>query len=98
MSLFAVASATNIKQPTEKGLHVHLFWLRELLDKGIITTPRWCDTRDMTADAHTEGSIDRKAILAIMAGWFNYGHELKDFNPYRLKAKYDPTTRCAHHP
>jgi len=98
MSLFAAVSATNIKQPTEKGLHVHLLWLRELLDKGIITTLRWADTRDMTADAHTKGCIDRKAILELMAGWFNYGHEFKDFNPYRPKAKYDAVTRPTHHP
>ena len=93
MSLFAAVSATSIKQPTEKGLHVHLFWLRSLLDKNIISTLRWCDTRDMTADAHTKGSIDRKAILALMAGWFNYNYEFKDFSPYRPNAKFGSTTR-----
>ena len=60
MSLFAAVSATKIKQPTEKGLHVHLFWIRELLDKNITTNLRWCATRDMTADAHTKAFIDRE--------------------------------------
>ena len=85
MSLWAAVSALNIKVPQEKGLAVHLFWLRELLDHGLLNVLRWTDTRDMTADCHTKGSIDRKAILALMNGEFAYQHPFKDFTPHEAK-------------
>ena len=49
----------------------------------MISTLRWADTRDMTADAHTKGSIDRAAILRLMRGLFHFGHAVKDFTPKR---------------
>ena len=83
MSLWSAIAAAVVKVPTEKNMAVHLFWLRELLTTGAIKILRWCDTRDMTADCHTKGSIDRSAILELMRGNFEFEHEVKD---YEVKA------------
>ena len=45
-----------------------LLWIRELIDKQILTSLVWLDTRDMTADGHTKGSISRGALISIMQG------------------------------
>ena len=45
---------------------------------------RWCDTRDMTADCHTKGCVDRAAILALMRGEFQFVHAVRD---YTVKVK-----------
>ncbi|CAE8594372.1 unnamed protein product [Polarella glacialis] len=79
MSLFAAVAAHTVKVPSEKNLAGHLFWLRELLDRQVINTLQWCDTRDMTADCHTKGSIDRAAILSLMKGIFKFEHETKKY-------------------
>ena len=92
MSLWSAVAAQVVRVPTEKNLAVHLFWLKELLTTGALTTLRWCDTRDMTADCHTKGSIDRAAILLLMKGLFKFQQAVKDFTALRRKAKYDP--RC----
>ena len=42
-----------------------------------------CDTRDMTADGHTKGSIDRKLLLEVMSGRQQYSHATKEYKPYR---------------
>ena len=95
MSLWSAVAAQVVRVPTEKNLAVHLFWLKELLMTGALTTLRWCDTRDMTADCHTKGSIDRAAILLLMKGIFKFLHAVKDFTALRPKAKYDPR-QCGH--
>ena len=89
MSLWSAIAAAVVKVPTEKNMAVHLFWLRELLTTGAIKVLRWCDTRDMTADCHTKGSIDRAAILELMKGNFKFEHEVKD---YEVKVKRTPAT------
>ena len=67
--------------PSEKSLAGHLLWLRELLDIGLLSVLQWADTRDMSADGHTKGSIDRKAILDLMKGIFRFQHATKEFTP-----------------
>ena len=89
MSLWSAIAAAVVKVPTEKNMAVHLFWLRELLTTGAIKILRLCDTRDMTADCHTKGSIDRTAILELMKGNFKFEHEVKD---YEVKVKRPSTT------
>ena len=44
---------------------------------------QWCDTRDMVADGHTKGSIDRQLLLELMQGRQSYKHEVKSKIPYR---------------
>ena len=79
MSLFAAIAASTVKVPSEKNLAGHLFWLRELLDRKIITHIQWADTRDMSSDGHTKGTIDRQMLLDVMQGKFTYQHETKLF-------------------
>ena len=79
MSLFAAVSAATVKVPAERSLAGHLFWLRELLDRQVVNTLRWCDTRDMNADCHTKGSVDRAAILKLMLGQYSHAHPVKNF-------------------
>ena len=102
MALWAAVAAAVVKVPTEKNLAVRFFWLRELLDRGIISRLRWCDTRDMTADAHTKGSIDRSALLRLMRGVFRFEHAVKDFKPCKIimtkEKKYDPVEADRNHP
>ena len=79
MSLFAAVAASTVKVPSERSLACHLFWLRELIDRQVINRLVWADTRDMTADCHTKGSVDRQAILALMLGNFKFQHPVKIF-------------------
>jgi hypothetical protein len=65
------------KMPSEKSVALHLFWLRELIRKQIVTGITWCDTRDMTADGHTKGAVSRDALLALMNGEFSYRHAVQ---------------------
>eukprot|EP00959_Pyramimonas_sp_CCMP1952_P458303 9476401-Pyramimonas_sp.AAC.1 len=38
------------------------------MDRGIAYSAQWCDTRDMTADGHTKGCIDRAVLHQVMEG------------------------------
>ena len=53
------------------------------MEVGIVHSVHWCDTRDMSADGHTKGSIDRELLIALMAGKQSYAHELKTCIPFR---------------
>ena len=75
MSLFAAIAATTVKIPAEKNLAGHLFWLRELIDRKVLSQIQWADTRDMSSDGHTKGSIDRQMLLDVMLGKFTYQHK-----------------------
>ena len=79
MSLFTAIAAHTVKIPSEKNLAIHLFWLRELLDRKVLNHLEWCDTRDMTSDCHTKGSIARDVILALMMGNMNYTQPVKTY-------------------
>ena len=61
----------------------HVKWLREMLENDMIHEIRWCDTRDMTADGHTKGSIDRKMLIQCMQGYQHFSHEVKTYQPFR---------------
>ena len=83
--------------PTEKTLLGHIRWIREFLDLGILSNIQWCDTRDMTADGHTKGSIDRQLLLDVMVGIQFYKHSVKTFTPFRNSSnKFAPPTSAAH--
>lgn len=79
MSLFAAVSQAIVRVPSEKSLAGHLFWLRELLDRGLLSQIQWADTRDMSADGHTIGSVDRTTILDLMNGMFKFQHATKSY-------------------
>ena len=82
MSLWSAIAAITVRIPTEKNLAVHMFWLKQLLTIKAIRILRWCDTRDMNADCHTKGSIDRACILRLMLGEFEFVHPVKDYEVY----------------
>ena len=75
MSVYAAIAANTVKVPSEKNLAGHLFWLRELLDRKVVSHIQWADTRDMNSDGHTKGTIDRQALLDVMMGKFTYQHK-----------------------
>jgi len=82
-SVYKSVISRDMKAPTEKTLLGHVWWLRELLQIGVIDSVQWCDTRDMTADGHTKGSIDRKGLLEVMHGFQVFKHDLKKHTPHR---------------
>ena len=82
-SVYKSLTSRDLKVPTEKTLLGHVSWIRELLQLELIDTVQWCDTRDMVADGHTKGSIERALLLKLMAGKQNYVHNVKSYSPHR---------------
>ena len=82
-SVFKSLSSKDLKTPTESTLLGHISWIRQMMSNGVVHGIQWCDTRDMTADGHTKGSIDRDLILQAMAGQQTFKHEVKRYSPYR---------------
>jgi len=80
-------TSRDLKTPTEKTLLGHVCWIRELLQLKLIQAIQWCDTRDMVADGHTKGSIDRELLLQLMRGHQAYKHEVKRHEPFRAGEK-----------
>ena len=68
MSIISAVSAEHIKPPAEKTLLCHLLWLQEITRNGLMRDLKWLDTRDMTGDGHTKGSIPRLALWQLAAG------------------------------
>ena len=82
-SVFKSLTSRDLKVPTEKTLLGHVSWIRELMQLGLIRALQWCDTRDMTADGHTKGCIDRKLLLQVMSGSLTMDHPVKTFCPHK---------------
>ena len=80
-SVFEAVTAKQIKVPAERGLHVQLLWWRELLSRGLLHGVVWVDTRDMVSDGLTKGSVDCKALHALMAGSWSIAHPLACWIP-----------------
>ena len=80
-SVYKSLSSRDLKVPTEKTLLGHVMWLREALQHQYLRTVQWCDTRDMTADGHTKGCIDRQLLLDLMVGIQEYKHDIKRYTP-----------------
>ena len=82
-SVYKSLTSRDLKTPTEKTLLGHVCWIRELLQLRLIESLQWCDTRDMTADGHTKGCIERHLLLEAMNGNQVYKHDVKKYTPYR---------------
>ena len=80
-SVYKSLTGRELKTPAEKTLLGHISWIRELLQLRNIQMTQWCDTRDMTADGHTKGCIDRTLLLDLMSGIQRFHHNLKTFEP-----------------
>ena len=79
-SVFKSLTSRDLKIPTERTLLGHIAWIREMVEHGIVSQIQWCDTRDMTADGHTKGSIERELLLQVMSGKQVYKHAVKTYS------------------
>ena len=84
-SVYKSLTSRDFKAPTEKTLPGRIAWIREMLHIGVLTNVQRCDARDMTADGHTKGSIDRDLLSKIMGGYQKYMHDTKTHEPHRGK-------------
>ena len=71
MSLVSALGEARVKAPAEEAMLVHLLWLRELLEHGVLRSFSWLDTRDMSAEAHTKGGVDRTALTQLASGFLH---------------------------
>ena len=85
-SVYKSLISRDLRTPTEKTLLGHVSWIREMLQLGVVTYVQWCDTRDMTADGHTKGSIDRQLLFDLMEGRQVYRHSTKTHAPHRSES------------
>ena len=76
-----------MKNPAEKNFIAHLLWLKNKLENGVIKQLTWTDTRDMTADGHTKGSIKRTAIHNLMNGSLTVQHKRESLTLYNPRAQ-----------
>ena len=85
LSVYAAVTAVFIKTPADNGTLIHCLYLRELLDKNVLAALVWLDTRDMSADGLTKGSVDRQALHDAMSGIIKITHDApKLWIPKRL--------------
>ena len=64
-AVFDAISASDICDPAESSLKLHLISVRDRMSQGILRFLYWVDTRDMLADGLTKGGIDRALLDAI---------------------------------
>ena len=81
LSVYASITATFIKTPADNSALCHLQYIREMLDRHILTALCWVDTRDMIADGLTKGTVDRAAIHECMAGTASVSQAMKLWHP-----------------
>merc|ERR1712086_862475 len=82
-SVYKSLTSRDLRTPAEKTLLGHVSWIREMLQVGLVDIVQWCDTRDMTADGHTKGCIDRELLLQVMSGRQVYRHAVKQHSSHR---------------
>ena len=101
MSIWSALSVMTIRTPQEKTPGAVLHWLKEKMRLGIIRNLRWYDTRDMSCDGHTIGTMDRRILLELQHGKYRPVHAVKDYNDPAYKPKetnklkntyFNPTT------
>ena len=76
MSVFTAVTAAHVKIPSEQSLLGHLQFVRELLDRHVVSSITWVDTRSMTADALTKGKVARGLLTEAMMGRLVVDHEV----------------------
>ena len=67
-SVYTGITAQQVKIPAERHTLYHAQWIRELLDRHILRTLYWIDTRDCCADGLTKGSVIRYALRDVARG------------------------------
>ena len=61
-AVFDSIKASDVCEPAESSLKLHLLAIRDKLVAGILQQLFWADTRDMLADGLTKGSVNRAAL------------------------------------
>ena len=80
-----------VREPAEKTCGVLLFWLREMIDLCLIRRFSWCDTRDLSCDGNTKGSISREALLDLMTlGKHLFQHPVESYKNRRVPDRKPP--------
>ncbi len=64
-SVFDAINASDVNDPQESPLKLHVIALRDKLERGILKRLWWSDTRDMLADGLTKGGIPRDALVQV---------------------------------
>ena len=84
MAVFSGVTAAEVKPPREANLLMHARMIREWLDRGLVRKLWWVDTRDMLADALTEGAVSRDELTRALNGavW-KLQHQAKCWPPGR---------------
>ena len=78
MSMVSALTASAMRVPREKGLTIHMFWMKEQLLRALITTLQWLDTRDISCDGHTKGTVDRTMLKDLNRGHGKPRHPTKE--------------------
>ena len=74
-AVFDAIAATDVCEPAECSLKLHLLALRDKIRRNVVRYLHWMDTRDMLADGLTKGSVDRAALrLTASTGRFHAQH------------------------
>ncbi len=92
-SIFAAITAAFIKIPAENALLMHIQFLRELLEHGVLLLLVWVGTRDMLADGTTKGSVDRSELHRLMKGEVKVQHEPKVWMARHARTSKENKTR-----
>eukprot|EP00959_Pyramimonas_sp_CCMP1952_P335304 7020994-Pyramimonas_sp.AAC.1 len=49
------------------------------MGRGIVRSAQWGDARDVTADGHAKGCIDRELLLQVVEGIQPFKYELERY-------------------
>ena len=76
-AVFDSIAASDVCDPAECSLKLHLLSIRDKILVGIIKRFFWADTRDMIADCLTKDGVDRRIMSrALEMGLFILAHDV----------------------
>eukprot|EP00959_Pyramimonas_sp_CCMP1952_P147199 3080671-Pyramimonas_sp.AAC.1 len=73
-SVFKFLSNKDLKNPTACTLLGHISWMRQMMERCMVHCVQWHSTRDLTADGHTKGRIDRDMLRQVMGEVQSFKH------------------------
>ena len=81
-SVYESLKVKVFKPLADNSLSRHVLWMREMIEKRLVSTLVCADTKDMYANGLTKGIVPRNALLEILSGIL------------RLRYSVDSFTRC----
>ena len=90
MSLLKALQASAIKIPQERSFLLSQLWLSQYLQKGVLRSLSWTDTRDMIADGLTKGSIDRILLHKACEGSRTLTHATEKLSKDSMQQGHQP--------